>query len=300
MKVLVNDGISSQGEEILRNAGLDVVNEHIPQEELPNKIQDFDAIIVRSATKVRKDLIDVSNLKVIARSGVGLDNIDVDYAKSKGIEVLNTPGASSISVAELTLGHLLSSIRFLHRANSEMLDGSWPKKEYSKGLEVTGKTLGILGLGNIGKEVAKRAKGLMMNVIASDPFADGKDVDVEMVSKDELLKRADMITLHLPFIKEDGAVLSTPEFAKMKDGVVLVNCARGGTVDEVALLDALNSGKVEFAAVDVFETEPAGEAQKELINHKNVSVSPHIGASTVEAQGRVSIEIAEKVVNALK
>lgn len=300
MKVLVSDGISAQGEKILLDAGLEVVNKKYPQEELPSIISDFDAIIVRSATKVRKDFIDVSNLKVIARSGVGLDNIDVDYAKSKDIKVVNTPGASSISVAELTIAHMLSSIRFLHRANNEMLDLSWPKKDYSKGFEVTGKTLGIIGLGNIGKEVAKRAKGLMMNVIAFDPFAKENDLDIEMVEKDELLKRSDFISLHVPFIKEDGAVLSDAEFAQMKDNVVLVNCARGGVVDEKALLSALNSGKVAFAGVDVFETEPATEDQKELINHPNVSVSPHIGASTVEAQGRVSIEIAERVIEALK
>lgn len=300
MKVLVNDGISPQGENILKNAGLDVVNTKVPQEELPNVISEYDAIIIRSATKVRKDLIDVSNLKVIARSGVGLDNIDVKYAESKGIKVVNTPGASAISVAELTIAHLMSSIRFLHRANSEMSNLDWPKKKYSKGMEVTGKTLGIIGLGNIGKEVAKRAKGLLMNVIAFDSFSKSDNLDVEMVSKIELLEKADVISLHVPFNKEDGAVLTGDDFNKMKDGVVVINCARGGVVDEKALLAALNSGKVAFAGIDVFETEPAGEDQKELINHPNVSVSPHIGASTVEAQGRVSIEIAEKVIESLK
>ncbi|MDC1068951.1 NAD(P)-dependent oxidoreductase, partial [Candidatus Kapabacteria bacterium] len=235
MKVLINDGISPQGEKILKDSGFEVVNSKYSQEDLPSVIADFDAIIIRSATQVRKELIDVSNLKVIARSGVGLDNIDVDYAKSKNIMVVNTPGASSISVAELTIAHLMSSIRFLNRSNNEMLNGDWPKKAYSKGLEVTGKTIGILGLGNIGKEVAKRAKGLMMNVIASDPFADGKDVDVEMVSKEDLIKSSDIITLHLPFIKDEGAVLNSSEFDKMKDGVIVMNCARGGVIDENAL-----------------------------------------------------------------
>lgn len=298
MKVLVNDGISAQGEQILKDAGLDVLNTKYSQEELPNVIKDFDVIIVRSATQVRKDLIDVSNLKVIARSGVGLDNIDVEYAKSKGIKVVNTPGASSISVAELTIAHLMSSIRYLHRSNSEMLSGAWPKKDYSKGLEVTGKTIGVIGLGNIGKEVALRAKGLLMNVIAYDPYV--KESKYTSVSKEELIQQSDIITLHVPFNKEEGAVLSSKEFSLMKDGVVLINCARGGVVDEKALLDALNSGKVAFAGVDVFETEPAGENQKELINHPNVSITPHIGASTIEAQGRVSIEIAERVIVALK
>lgn len=300
MKVLVADGISPQGEAILKEGGLEVVIEHYEPEELVEKIKDFDAILVRSATKVPKEVIDAGNLKCIARAGVGLDNIDTAYAKEKGIPVLNTPGASAISVAELTIAHMMGVGRFLNLSNIEMRQGKWPKKNYSKGKEVTGKTLGLIGLGSIGKEVAIRAKGLLMDVIAYDPFIKETDLDVKLVSKDELLAQADVISLHVPFIKSEGAVLKADDFAKMKDGIVLVNCARGGVVDENALLDALNSGKVAFAGIDVYETEPAGEDQKELINHPNASVTPHIGASTVEAQTRVGIEIAEKIVAELK
>ena len=299
MRVLVSDGIHPLGEKILRDAGLEVVMEKYPQEELPEKIKGFDAIMVRSATKVPKEVIDAGDLKCIARGGVGLDNIDTAYAKEKGIPVLNTPGASSISVAELAIAHMFGVSRFLHRANAEMPAGNWPKKDYSKGIELTGKTLGLLGFGAIGRETAKRAIGLGMNVIAFDPFVSETDMDVTLVSKDDLLAQSDFISLHMPFIKSEGPALAEAEFAKMKDGVILINCARGGTVKESALLEALNSGKVARAGIDVYETEPPTEAQKELINHPNVSVTPHIGASTVEAQIRVSTEIAQKVVDTL-
>jgi D-3-phosphoglycerate dehydrogenase len=262
---------------------------------------EYDAIIVRSATKVTKEVIEAGKkLKVIARGGVGLDNIDVEYAKSKGIEILNTPGASAISVAELALAHMFAVARFLNLSNIEMRQGKWPKKEYSKGFELTGKTLGIIGLGNIGKEVAKRAIGLQMKVIAYDPYVTSTDLDVELVSKDELLSRADIISLHLPKIKGEPPAIAAPEFAKMKKGVVLINCARGGVVAEKDLLEALNNGTVLAAGIDVFENEPPTEAQRDLINHPRVSVTPHIGASTVEAQERVGVEIAHKVVEALK
>jgi D-3-phosphoglycerate dehydrogenase len=300
MKILINDGIAPEGEKILLDAGLEVHNIKIPQEELVNKISEYDAIIVRSATQVRKDVIDAGNLKVIARSGVGLDNIDVEYAKSKGIKVVNTPGASSISVAELAIGHLFAINRFLNVSTTMMKDGKWPKKEFAGGREATGKTMGIIGLGAIGKETAFRAQGLLMNVIAYDPFVTENNIGVKMVSMDELLSSSDVISLHIPFIKEKGATLSTNEFAKMKDGVIILNCARGGVVDEKALLSALNSRKVAAAGIDVFENEPVTENQAELIAHPNVSITPHIGASTDEAQLRVSTEIAENVINALK
>ncbi len=299
MKILINDGIAPEGEKILIDAGYEVDNIKIPQNELLTKIQSYDAIIIRSATQVRKDLIDVSNLKVIARSGVGLDNIDVEYAKSKDIKVVNTPGASSISVAELAIGHLFAINRFLNVSTSLMKQGHWPKKEFAAGREATGKTMGIIGLGAIGKETAKRAKGLMMNVIAFDPFAKENELGIPMVSQEELFANSDVISLHIPFNKEKGAFLSSNEFDQMKDGVIILNCARGGVVDEKALLDALNSGKVAAAGIDVFINEPTTEAQSELIAHKNVSLTPHIGASTDEAQLRVSIEIAENVINAL-
>ncbi len=299
MKVLVSDGIHPKGAQMLKDAGLEVVEQKYTPDELLKNIKDFDAIIVRSATKVPKEVIDASNLKCIARGGVGLDNIDTAYAKEKDIPVLNTPGASSQSVAELAIAHMMGVGRFLHRSNMEMRAGKWPKKEYKKGREVTGKTLGILGIGNIGRETAKRALGLGMTVIAFDPYVKEVDMDVEMVSKDELLAKSDYISLHMPFIKAEGPVLDEAEFKKMKKGVVVINCARGGVVKESALLDALNNGIVDYAAIDVFETEPPSEDQKELINHPNVSVSPHIGASTMEAQERVGVEIAGKVIKAL-
>jgi D-3-phosphoglycerate dehydrogenase len=301
MKVLVSDGIAPEGAKMMEEAGLEVVQQKYSPEELVANIADYDAILVRSATKVPKEVIDAgTKLKCIARGGVGLDNIDTAYAKEKGIPVLNTPGASSISVAELAIGHMLAACRFLNRSNVEMLEGKWPKKDYKAGIELTGKTLGLLGIGNIGKETAKRGIGMGMKVIAFDPFIKEVDLDVEIVSKDDLLARADFISLHMPFIKSEGPALAEAEFAKMKDGVVLVNCARGGTVKESALLDALNSGKVARAGIDVWETEPAGEDQKALIHHPNVSVTPHIGASTGEAQVRVGTEIAQKIIDVLK
>lgn len=301
MKILVSDGIEAVGADILRNAGHEVVIEKYSPEELLEKIVDFSAIMVRSATKVTKEVIDRGvNLKAIARGGVGLDNIDVAYAKEKGIPVLNTPGASSISVAELAIGHMFCVSRFLNLSNTEMREGKWPKKEYSKGIELTGKTLGLLGIGNIGKETAKRAIGLGMTVIAHDPFVSSIDIDVKLVSKDEVLEQSDFISLHMPKIKGEPPALGAPEFAKVKKGVIIINCARGGVVSEKDLLEALNNGTVKYAALDVFETEPPTDAQKELINHPRVSVTPHIGASTEEAQDRVGIEIATKVVAALK
>ena len=301
MKILITDGISKDGAALLQNAGHEVVQQSYSPEELLQEIGAYDALIVRSATKVRQDTIDAgTNLKVIGRGGVGLDNIDVAYAKSKGIAVVNTPGASSISVAELAIAHMFAICRFVHISNVQMRAGAWPKKEYSKGVELTGKTLGLIGFGNIGKETAKRALGIGMTVIAHDPFVKETDMDVRLVAKDELLAEADVISLHIPFIKEEGAAIGAAEFAKMKDGVLLVNCARGGVVAEDALVDALNSGKVRAAGVDVFLNEPVTDAQQALINHPNVSVTPHIGASTVEGQARVGTEIAERIIDALK
>lgn len=300
MKVLVSDGIEKIGADMMKEAGLEVVEQKMSPEELLEKIGEFDAIIVRSATKVTKEVIDKgTKLKAIGRGGVGLDNIDVAYAKSKDIPVLNTPGASSISVAELALAHMFGLCRFIGTSNREMREGKWPKKDYAKGMELTGKTLGIIALGNIGKEVAKRALGLGMKVIATDPFVKETDLDVTLMSQDELLKQADIITIHAPLINGQ-AVLTAPEFEKMKDGVVVINCARGGVIREADLLAALNSGKVRYAGLDVFENEPPTEAQKELINHPRVSITPHIGASTEEAQLRVGAEIAQKIIDALK
>jgi D-3-phosphoglycerate dehydrogenase len=300
MRILITDGIERTGAEILLKAGFELTEKTLTPAELTAAIGAYDAIIVRSATKVTKEVIDAgARLKVIARGGVGLDNIDLAYAKSRGIAVLNTPKASSISVAELTIAHLMSLGRFLPMSNITMRKKEWPKKEFSAGIEVTGKTLGIIGLGNIGREVARRALGLMMTVIAHDPFVSSTDLNVRLVSKDELLKVSDYITLHVPFEKARGPVIARADFAKMKEGVILINCARGGVVVERDLLEALNSRRVLYAGMDVFEHEPPTPEEFDLINHPRVSVSPHIGASTREAQDRVGVEIAMKVVETL-
>ncbi len=300
MKVLVSDGISTEGAKILTDAGLQVDNVKLTPEELKARIGSYDAIIVRSATKVTKEVIDAGkNLKVIARGGVGLDNIDAAAAAARTIAVLNTPGASAISVAEMALAHMLAVSRFLHVSTMEMRQGKWPKKEYAGGIELYKKTLGIIGLGNIGKEVARRALGFGMHVLAYDPPFSPMDFIVEITTMERLLTRSDYITLHIPFDKKAGPVLGTKEFDMMKKGVVIVNCARGGVIDQKALLAALESGKVAAAGIDVFEHEPPTEDERALINHPRVSVSPHIAGSTVEAQERVGTEIALKVVKAL-
>ncbi|MBI5473698.1 MAG: D-2-hydroxyacid dehydrogenase [Ignavibacteriae bacterium] len=301
MKILITDGIEKSGADILLKAGFELTQKTLTPDELLVAIAEFDAIIVRSATKVTKAVIDAGkSLKVIARGGVGVDNIDVEYAKMKGMKVLNTPKASSISVAELTIAHLLALGRFVPMSNIAMRHREWPKKEFSKGIEVTGKTLGIIGFGNIGKEVAKRAMGLMMNVVAYDAYINTSDIpEVKMVSIEELFRTADYVTLHVPFDKAHGPVIAKKDFEKMKNGVILINCARGGVVNERDLLEALNNHKVQYAALDVFEHEPPTPEEFELINHPRVSVTPHIGGSTMEAQDRVGVEIAEKVVAAL-
>ncbi len=301
MKILVSDGIEKIGADMLKSAGFEVVEQKLTPEELLKEIEKYDAIIVRSATKVTKEVIEAGkNLKAIARGGVGLDNIDVEYAKSKGIPVLNTPGASSISVAELAIAHMFAVCRFLNQSNIEMRQGKWPKKEYSKGIELTGKTLGLLGFGNIGREVAKRAIGLGMTVIAHDPFITQTDMNVRLVGKEEVINQSDIISLHMPLIKGEGPAIGEKEIEMMKEEVIIINCARGGVVSEKALLEGLNSGKVAAAGIDVFENEPPTEAQTAIINHPRVSVTPHIGASTVEAQNRVGEEIAQKVIDVLK
>lgn len=299
MKILVSDGISDEGAKILRDNGHDVHINKLTPEQLLAEIKAYDAIIVRSATKVTREVIDAGTaLKVIARGGVGLDNIDVKHATSKGITVLNTPAASAISVAELAIGHMLAVSRFLHVSTTEMRAGKWPKKEYSKGTELYKKTLGIIGLGNIGKEVARRALAMGMQVLAYDPPFTPMDFFVEITTKQKLLANSDYITLHIPFDRERGPAIGAKEIAMMKTGVILINCARGGVIDEQALLEGLNSGRVAAAALDVFTAEPPTDAQKALINHPRVSLSPHIGGSTVEAQDRVGAEIALKVVKA--
>lgn len=299
MKILITDGISPEGAKILLDAGHDVDQVKYTPEELLVNIGKYDCIIVRSATKVTKEVIEAGkNLKVIARGGVGLDNIDVEAAKGKNLLVLNTPGASAISVAELTIGHMFALSRFLHVSKIDMMGGKWPKKEYSKGIELHGKTLGVMGFGNIGKEVARRALGLGMNVLAYDPPFTLMDFVVRITTREKLLAESDFITLHIPADSKAGPAIGRKELEMMKKGVIIINCARGGVVDEAALLDALESGKVGGLALDVFVNEPPTDAQKALINHPRVSVSPHIGGSTIEGQERVGIEIAQKVVKA--
>ena len=295
-KVLVCDKMDPKAVEEIKNLGFDVtVKTGMSPEELGETIPAYHAIIVRSATKVRQPQIDkASSLKVIIRGGVGLDNIDVDYAKSKGIEVRNTPGAASSSVAELALGHIFSCSRFIYASNVTMREGKWLKKEYT-GHEIKGKLLGIVGLGRIGKELANRALALGMVVKAYDPYIEAPGISgVEMVSSlDDLLATADIISLHIPKTQE-GYLIGKKEFKKMKDGAILINCARGGIVDEDALVDALDEGKLYAAAIDVFEEEPT--KNQRILSHPKISLTPHLGATTFEAQARVGKE----VVNILK
>jgi len=314
-KILANDGIDTAGKEKLEAAGIEVDTSFIPQEELADKLNDYDAILVRSATKVRKELIDACpNIKLIGRGGVGMDNIDVEYARSVGRQVSNTPAASSFSVAELVFAHLYTGARFLHDANRQMpksgnTDFKGLKKAYAKGIELRGKTLGIIGFGRIGQAVATIALGSGMKVLAYDKFpktanleidvADQKvNVNIEPVSLDEVLKNSDFITLHVPFSAGETPTIGKEELSLMKDGSFLIHCGRGGAVDEVALLDALNSDKIAFAGLDVFENEPT--PNEALLKHPKVSATPHIGGSTVEAQERIGLEIADIIIDYFK
>ena len=316
MKVLANDGISQAGIEALQSAGIEIETTKVAQEQLADYINNnnIDAVLVRSATTIRKPLIDACpNLKLIGRGGVGMDNIDVAYAKEKGIHVINTPAASSHSVAELVFAHMFGLARFLHSSNRDMpLDGDRRfkdlKKAYAKGVELKGKTLGIIGFGRIGQATAKVGIGLGMNVIAYDPyieeaklsitFFDGQNVDfdIKTISKEELLQRSDFVSLHVP--AQDTYVIGEGELKLMKDGVIIVNAARGGVIDEVALVKAIDSGKVGKAALDVFEKEPQPEVQ--LLMNPELSLSPHIGAATKEAQDRIGVELAEQIITLLK
>lgn len=300
MKILITDGIAAEGTKILKDAGYEINQKKFTPEELLQCIHLYDCVIVRSATKLTGEIIAAGkNLKVIARAGLGIDNIDVKAAEDLGIPVLSTPGASAISVAELTIGHMLAVSRFLNISTMELRGGKWPKQEFEVGVELYKKTLGIIGLGNIGKEVARRALGLDMQVLAYDPLLTPMDFIIEITTKERLLKNSDFITLHVPFDKQHGPLIGKQEFSLMKKGVTLINCARGGVVDETALLEALNSGKVMGAALDVFMNEPPTEAQQALLHHPRVSASPHIGGQTLEAQSRIGVEIALKIIKIL-
>lgn len=308
IKLLANDGIDPIGKKMLEEAGFSVDTTNIPQEELAAKLNAYDAITVRSATKVRAALMDACpNLKLIGRGGVGMDNIDVEYGRNKGLAVINTPAASSLSVAELVFAHLYTGVRFLYDANRKMpIGGNFNdlKKNYAKGMELRGKTLGIMGFGRIGREAAKIALGLGMEVLAFDifdfntevelEFADGQKIklNVKKASKEELIRTSDFITLHIP--ATDGPVMGAAELALMKKGAGIVNCARGGVIDEKALVAALDSGQLAFAGLDVFDNEPT--PADFILKHPKISLTPHIGASTNEAQERIGMELASLII----
>ncbi|MCC8407612.1 D-2-hydroxyacid dehydrogenase [Mucilaginibacter sp. UR6-1] len=314
MKILANDGIDPVGKQMLEDAGFTVDTNNIPQDELPARLNEYDAITVRSATKVRKALIDACpNIKLIGRGGVGVDNIDVDYAKEKGVAVYNTPASSSLSVAELVFAHLYGGVRFLYDSNRKMpVEGATNfnglKKAYAKGVELRGKTLGILGFGRIGREVAKIAIGVGMEVLAYDVFPFNPEleivlgggikvnVSVKTATLEEVLKQSDFITLHTPFV--DKALIGEAELELLKKGVGLINCSRGGLIEETALISALDSGKVSFAALDVFDNEPT--PRQEILSHPKISLTPHIGAATNEAQERIGVELASLIIDHFK
>ena len=316
MKILANDGISDSAVEELRKSGFEVITTNVAQEQLENYINTNNVVglLVRSATTVRKDLIDkCPSLKLIGRGGVGMDNIDVDYARSKGLHVINTPAASSHSVAELVFSHLFSCVRFLHDSNRNMpLEGDSNfkklKKNYSKGTELKGKTLGIIGFGRIGQETAKIALGIGMNVKYYDKFIDSVSIELDFVQNqivsfdlnssdlDDVLNNSDFVSLHVPAQKD--YVIGKNEFEKMKSGAGIINAARGGIINEEELLKYIENGHISFAALDTFENEP-NPSIKVLMNTK-ISLTPHIGAATSEAQDRIGLELAEQISNLLK
>lgn len=315
MKILANDGVSQSGIDLLTQAGFEVITTNVAQEQLVNYLNEnkITVLLVRSATTARKELIDACpRLKVIGRGGVGMDNIDVAYAREKGLSVINTPAASSSSVAELVFAHLFGGVRFLYDSNRNMpLEGESNfkrlKKAYAKGIELRGKTIGIIGFGRIGQEVAKIAFGVGMNVVAADKYMDAAEVSVELfngqsltvkietISVKEVLKQSDFISLHVPAQKD--YVIGPKELSMMKDGTVIINAARGGVVDEVALVEALDNNKLAFACLDTFENEPKPEIK--LLMHSKISLTPHIGAATLEAQDRIGEELAQQIISIL-
>ncbi|UOU97740.1 D-2-hydroxyacid dehydrogenase [Chryseobacterium daecheongense] len=317
MKVLANDGISKAGEQALKEAGIEVLDNRVAQDHVINFINEnnVDVLLVRSATKVKQDIIDACpGLSIIGRGGIGMDNIDVEYAKSKGIKVINTPTASSKSVAELVFAHFFSLARFLHESNRLMpLEGETHfnalKKSFNNAYELSGKTLGVIGFGSIGQEVVKMGIALGMNVkvltrkprteVLTLSFFDGQTVNFEITSTndtDAFLKDTDFISINTP--KTNEYIIDTPQFEKMKDGVYIVNTARGGVINEVTLLDYIESGKVMGAALDVFENEPTPELP--LLMNPSLSLSPHVGGNTVDAQEKIGIELAEQIIKLKK
>ena len=316
MKILANDGISQSGITALEKEGFEVNTTRVAQEQLVNYINKnkISTLLVRSTTEVRKDIIDnCPGLKIVGRAGVGMDNIDVAYAKKKGVHIINTPAASSESVAELVFAHLFGGVRFLADANRNMpLAGDKNfkklKKIYAKGVELKGKTLGIIGFGKIGQATAKIGLGIGMKIIYYDPilekttvkvpFFDGQHISFTLysISKEEVLASADFITFHVP--SQKGHLITKKEIALMKKGVGIVNASRGGVVDEIALVDALDNGHISFAGLDVFESEPTPEIK--ILMHPKISLTPHIGGSTIEAQDRIGKELASQIIDLLK
>jgi D-3-phosphoglycerate dehydrogenase len=314
-KILANDGISQSGIDVLTAAGYKVITTNVAQEQLISYINEnkIAVLLVRSATTARKDLIDsCPDLKVIGRGGVGMDNIDVACAREKGLSVINTPAASSSSVAELVFAHLFGGVRFLYDSNRNMpLEGESNfkglKKAYAKGIELRGKTIGIIGFGRIGQEVAKIALGVGMKVIAADKYMDAAELSVELFDGSSLsvkietipvadvLEQSDYISLHVPAQKD--YVIGKKEFGKMKSGAAIINAARGGVIDEVALVEALDNNKLAFACLDTFENEPKPEIK--LLMHPKISLTPHIGAATLEAQDRIGVELGEQIISIL-
>ncbi|WP_195266715.1 MULTISPECIES: D-2-hydroxyacid dehydrogenase [unclassified Clostridium] len=294
-KILVSDGLQENAINKLLELGFQVVDEHYDKEFLGEKLKEFDALVVRSATKVTKDVLEQAaggKLKLIIRAGVGIDNIDLNTAYEKGITVKNTPNASSDSVAELALAHMFAVARFVGTSNYTMRNGEWNKKKY-EGIELGGKTLGIIGMGRIGKSLANKAKALGMNIVYNDVFGKQDDINYEFLELNDLLKKSDFISLHVPYDKENGSLIKKEELDIMKDGAYIINCARGKVVDEKALLEALDSGKIAGAGIDVFAVEP--NTNEALVNHPRVSCTPHIGASTIEAQERIGEEVVSVI-----
>ena len=314
MKILANDGIAPIGKKNLEKAGYEVITETVAQHDLINAINEnnYVGLLVRSATTVRENLIDACpGLKLIGRGGVGMDNIDVEYARNKGLKVINTPAASSQSVAEQVMAHLFSASRSIYDSNRQMPVSGVSgfkvlKKKYGKGVELRGKTIGIIGFGRIGQSLAKYALGCGMDVIASNPSMDGATIDVHVANQtirvyiktsslDNLLANADYISIHTPMPADGNPLIGTSEFVKMKDGVIIANAARGGVIDEDALIANLDSGKVAHAALDVFTNEPT--PREDLLQHAKISLTPHTGAATGEAQDRIGEELAEQIIN---
>ena len=311
IRILVNDGIHPDGQLLLEEAGYEVVTTHIPQDQLIHELPNFDAVVVRSATKIRKDLIAACpRLKVIARGGVGMDNIDVEFARAQGIKVMNTPNASSQAVAELVLAQIFTLARHLHLSNRAMpKDGLSEfkalKEQYSEGIQIRGRALGIIGFGRIGQELARLAMGVGMRVLATDirdvkapiriqPFDTPNAalvVDVKTVSFEKMLAESDFISVH---VSGNQAIIGKKEIESMKDGAFIINTSRGGVVDEAALIEALNSGKLGGAALDVYTNEP--KPNEALLTHPKISLTPHIGASTLEAQRYIGLELADALI----